>query len=207
VATNYNILTEQIQRLYNRGIDREDLTPRLDRREIKLLVTQAINTLIKPEHLNRGDVVGSVIATYDVQKQSGDCYDFVELPVLPISLPKEQGIHRVHPTDCPWKAFVPIMSNDFQIVQGTPSQYIEGQVGYYQDGKRIVFTKSVPQNITLKLIVHDPSQISDTDIIPIPAEMESQVIEYVLRQFELKQVGTQELNSKSEQIVTNPRNE
>lgn len=201
MATNRNLLAEQIQRIYSRNIDREDVS-RLDLREIKLLITQAVNFLIKPEIFQRGDISGCILASYDIAKQTSGGCDYITLPVVPVSLPKEQGIHRVYPQGCSTQAYIPIQTNDFQIVQGTPSMYIEGQVGYFYEGHRISFTKTVAAIVTVKLVVYDP--VNDTDILPIPPEMEAQVIEFVLQQFGLAQMSASAAGAKNER-KTNER--
>lgn len=195
MATNYAILNEQIRRIYSRGIDREDLSPRLDEREIKLLLVQEINMLIKAETANIGEIPDAVIGTYDavVTNPSG-CLFETTMPAHPVSLPKNMGIHRVYPSGCPWKPFVPIKSGDFDIAQGTPTETLEGLVGYYQDGKKICFTKDPGENIVIKLIVNDPSLISDTDLLPIPADMETLVITSVLNKLTEGQKSQYELN-------------
>ncbi len=203
MATSYQLLNEQIRRLYSRGADREDLSPRLDSREIKLLLVQEINSLIKAEIANIGEIPDTVIGTYTVTPAESSCIWQADMPAFPVNLPKNQGIHRVYPDGCPWKPYVPIKSGDFDIAQGTPTQYLEGLIGYYQEGKKICFTKEPSQTVTLKLIVNDPANITDSEILPIPVDMESVVIEAVLKKLTLGQASQYELNSKQE--ATTPK--
>lgn len=198
-----NILSEQVNRIYSRYLDKDN--EKLDIREVRLMVVQVINSLFKVEKAARMDVVGASIATYEeTRKESGGVY-YVDLPVSPISLPKEQGIHRVFQKNCPWRPYVPIRSGDFDIVQGTPMEFIEGQTGYYLDGMRIVFTKKVPEDIVLKLVVYDPSENYDAPV-PVPKDMEPQVIQGVLQMLGMGQVAQAELNAKHEQVINNERN-
>lgn len=203
MATNYLLLSEQIKRAYSRGIDREDISPRLDSREVKLYVVQAINQLIKLEIASIGENLDTVIGTYTAVRAGASPSYYIDLPVLPISLPKNMGIWRVYKSDCPWAPFVPLKMGDFDIAQGTPSQYLEQLTGYYQEGKRICFTKDPGENITLKLVVNDPGKISDTDILPIPPEMETLVIDMVLQR--LGKAIQHEMNGKQEQASTTPK--
>lgn len=198
MATNYTILTEQIQRLYTRGLDREDVKPTIDKREVKLLVVQEINLLIKAEIASIGEVPDTVLGTYEatVANPSGCLYE-TTLPVMPVNLPKNQGIYRVYPSGCPWKPFVPIKSGDFDMAQGTPFEALEGLIGYYQDGKKLCFTKNPGENIVLKIVVNDPALTSDTEILPIPAEMESIVITSVLNKLAEGQKSQFELNANN----------
>lgn len=205
MATNYKILGEQISRIYSRSIDREDVDQRLDFRELKPLMVQVINSMLKIEHLQRSEVSGSSIATYVLPRQRGTNFDFVNLSVTPISLPKEQGVHRVYKVDCPWEPFIPIRTGDFEISLGTPTAYLEGQTGYYLNGTRIIFTTDVPESIEVQLVVNDPSVTGDTDLLPIPPEMEQQVIQGVLQLLGMSIGAQTEGVSKTESVVTNPR--
>lgn len=205
MATNYKLISEQIRRAYSRGVDREDTGPRLDDREIKLYVVQAINMLIKAEIANIGENLDTVLGTYELAREGTSPYFFVTLPVMPVSLPKNMGIWRVYELGCPWQPYVPLKHGDFDVAQGTPAQYLETLVGYYQDGKRLYFTKDPSATVTLKLVVHDPALTSDTDVLPIPPEMESMVIDEVLRRLASGQVSQYELNGKTEQSTITPK--
>lgn len=205
MAVNYNVLSEQIKRAYSRGIDRDDISPLLDSREIKLYVVQAINQLIKAEISNIGENLDTILATYEVSKSGSTPLFYVTLPVMPVSLPKNTGIWRVYQSGCPWEPYVPLKHGDFDVAQGTPAQYLETLIGYYQDGKRIYFTKEPSETVTLKLVVHDPSTLTDTDVLPIPPEMESMVIDEVIRRLSSGQASQYELSGKSEQSTVTPK--
>lgn len=205
MATNYKLISEQIRRAYSRGIDREDNAPRLDDREIKLYVVQAINMLIKAEIASIGENLDTVLGSYDLAKEGSAPLFYVTLPVVPVSLPKNMGIWRVYQSGCPWEPYVPLKNGDFDIAQGTPAEYLETLVGYYQDGKRIYFTKEPSATTTVKLVVNDPAKISDTEVLPIPPEMESMVIDEVIRRLSTGQASQYELNSKQEQSGITPK--
>jgi len=70
--TTYNKLSEQIQRLYARQYDRENLMPNIDKREIRLFCIQVINELISAQLKDAqriGDVsiMSCIIAKYSAQ--------------------------------------------------------------------------------------------------------------------------------------------
>lgn len=196
-----NIITEQINRLYSRYIDKDN--SKLDDREIRLHVCQVVNTLFKLEHLN-GFNSEAAIGVYNLTSNKGET-DYVKLPVSPISLPEGQGVHRVYKTGCPWKPYIPIRSGDFDVVQGTVTEFLEGQVGYYREGMFLRFTRSIPDEITVKLIVSDPSKIGGNDPLPIPSDMELEVIKGVFQLLGLGQISQSELNSKNERTIENER--
>ena len=50
----------------------------------------------------------------------------------------------------------------------------------------------------MKLVVYDPNTLQDTDILPIPPEMESLVIEYVLQALGLAQLSQNAAAAKNE---------
>lgn len=201
--TTLNIISEQISRIYSRYLDRDD--ERIDLREIKRLVSQVVNRMFKIEHLELRDINGTGIGTYEYVRQEDDDTFYILLGVSPISLPKEMGIHRVYKKGCPWKPYIPIRSGDFDIAQGTPSQYIEGQVGYYLDGKKIRFTSMPAENLVVKKVVNDPENGDPNLPLPVPADMEADVITSVLQMLGVGQISQAELNAKHERDVTNER--
>lgn len=199
--TTRNILAEEINRIYSRFLDKDN--KKLDEREVSVYIAQVVNSLFKVETIQRG-VVGSAIATYDVTAVEDNPW-YASLPISPISLPKEQGIHRVHPKNCPWKPYIPIQSGDFDIIQGTPAAFLEGQIGYYLDGMKVRFTKRPSEVVTLKLVVHDPSQDDGNVPLPIPSDMETLVIQGVFQLLGFGQISQAELNSKNERTIRNER--
>lgn len=197
-----NILTEQINRLYSRFLDKDN--KRLDDREIKLHISQVVNSLFKIERAS-GINSETAFATYaGVSSEDIDTH-YVDLPIAPISLPKNEGIWRVYQSGCPWKPYVPIRSGDFDVMQGTSTSFIEGHTGYYQDGMKIRFTRKVPDNITMKLIVNDPNKAGGNDPLPIPRDMEARVIQSVFELLGLGQLSQAELNSQDERVINNER--
>jgi hypothetical protein len=62
-----------------------------------------------------------------------------------------------------------------------------GQIGYEVDGLNVVYTSDIrnaPASITsvcMKLLVTDPTTLGDYDILPIPADMEQDVITQVIQ--------------------------
>jgi hypothetical protein len=200
--TTLNLISEQIVRNYSRFIDKDN--EKIDIREVKRLVSSVVNKLFKLEHTQVRDIVGTAIGTYTYTTEEGDNY-FLNLTVTPISLAKEMGVHRVYREGCPNKPFIPIQSGDFDIVQGTPSEYLEGQTGYWLEGSRIVFTSNPGEKVICKLIVFDPDANDGNALLPVPSDMEQDVISNVLQLIGVGQVGQAELNSKHEREATNER--
>jgi len=196
-----NILTEQINRLYSRFLDKDN--KKLDDREVKLHISQVINTLFKMEYANGIDA-DAAIGSYLMTRAKDDTY-YVDMPIYPIALPNGRGVHRVYAEGCPLKPYVPIRTGDFDIIQGTFTEFLEGQVGYYVEGLKIRFTRKVPDNIVAKLIVNDPNKVSGDQPLPVPRDMEVRVIEGVFNLLGMGTLSQAELNSKNEKTITNER--
>jgi hypothetical protein len=60
-------------------------------------------------------------------------------------------------------------------------------------------------NIEVQLVVNDPALVSDTDLLPIPPEMEQMVIQGVLQLLSVPVGAQMEQASKTESVITNPR--
>lgn len=73
--TTYNKLAEQIQRLYARQYDRENLMPNIDKREIRLFCVQAINEMLSiqlkdAQRIGDVNILSCAIAKYSAQAVS-----------------------------------------------------------------------------------------------------------------------------------------
>lgn len=159
--------------------------------EVMLLVEQSLNEHLKIERFNNireGDryPVYLMIATYDnvavtTYKDTSKC----TLPAIPISLSRGRGVWQISKTDSPSEPFIPIQPGQWAMIK---NQRILGELsgiyGYEVNGKDVVFTENLPgqgvNQVMIKLLVVDFSQLSDTDLLPIPADMEMTVIKNVL---------------------------
>jgi hypothetical protein len=183
--TTRNKISEQIERLYMRSFDREDLKPKIERREIELLVDQVANTLlaIEPQQeakVGTVDIPTCMIATYDAQpvQNSNGVYSAV-LPAFPIRLPMDMGVWAIGPDT--GGAFIPIRTEFWDLVGNLDEGLLEDQVGFYVEGRKVKFTKNpVVATVKMKLLVVDPSQLEKHDPYPVTPEMEVQIISKVL---------------------------
>lgn len=159
--------------------------------EVMLLVEQSLNELLKIERFNNireGDryPVDLMIATYDnvavtTYKDTSKCV----LPAIPIALSRGRGVWAISKTDSPSEPFIPIQPGQWAMIK---NQRLLGELsgiyGYEVHGKDVIFTENLPgQSVTevlIKLLVVDFSQLSETDLLPIPADMEMTVIKNVL---------------------------
>lgn len=195
-------LTEQIFRLYNSGNPSAD--SQVTKQEINVLVGQSVNKLLKVEHMGvnmqSNDMFPphTMISTYtitntgDGQSDNLDTYETTKaralLPVHPISLPRNMGVWSVSPEGDGDQQYIPIQSGQYSLVNSQDVlQYLDNQVGYYVDGRYIIFTKDITaepfevNTLKVRLLVVDATVLGPYDYVPLPADMEDAVIKDVLK--------------------------
>tara|TARA_R110002050_G_C8788119_1_gene501828 strand:- start:233 stop:871 length:639 start_codon:yes stop_codon:yes gene_type:complete len=192
--TTIGKITEQIYRVYSGGNPSDD--SEITKSEIKSLVSQSINKLLKSEYLgvNRKDgdyfPPHSMISTYNVGSIS--TYETVKarakLPVVPISLPRDMGVWSVSTSGDADQQYIPLQSGQYTLLSSQDVlQHLDNQVGYYVDGQYLIFTKDITQSpyscstLKVRLLTIDATTLDDYDIVQIPADMEDGVIKDVLQ--------------------------
>ena len=210
--TTKNILSEQIQRIYARFIDKENLSDVIDTREINLLMNQSINKVLKlqvADSFKAGlvDVPKCNLLEYTcaVTADAGNNRSYITLPAIPLTLPMDMGIWSIAAATGAMTPYIPIPAQDVLVFQGVNLSYLEGKVGYYLQGKRVYFTKNITltangtvTSVVVNLLVMDFSQIGDNDILPISPEVESAIIDDVLQTISNGRVSQAELASKQQ---------
>ena len=212
--TTKQILSEQIQRLYARFLDKDNPSDVIDIREIKLLVNQSINKVLKlqvAESFKAGmiDVPKCNLIQYSnaaVVQDSANNRAYVTLPAIPLTLPMDMGIWSVTPNSGAMTPYIPIPAQDMLVFQGTNLGYLEGKIGYYVQGKRIYFTKDITLvangsvlGVTVNLLVSDFSQLTDNEMLPISPEVESTIIDDVLQTISNGRISQAEIASQQQQ--------
>ncbi len=211
--TTKNILAEQIQRLYARFIDKDNISDVIDIREIKLLLVQSINKILKlqvAESFKAGQVdvpkCNLLEYTCAVTSESGNNRSHITLPAIPLTLPMDMGIWSIAATNAALTPYIPIPAQDIIVFQGTNVSALEQQIGYYVQGKKVYFTKDITlsangsiTSVIVNLLVSDFNQIGDNDLLPISPEVESLVIEDVLNAISGGKVAQIELQTKQSQ--------
>ncbi len=211
--TTKNILAEQIQRLYARFIDKDNVSDVIDIREIKLLLVQSINKILKlqvAESFKAGQVdvpkCNLLEYTCAVTSESGNNRSYITLPAIPLTLPMDMGIWSIAASNAALTPYIPIPAQDIIVFQGTNVSALEQQIGYYVQGKKVYFTKDITlsangsiTSVIVNLLVSDFNQIGDNDLLPISPEVESLVIEDVLNAISGGKVAQIELQTKQSQ--------
>jgi hypothetical protein len=188
MTTRYKIV-EQIDRLI---AGNPVISGRIHVNDIRLLVEQVANQLLKADHFSvnvpEGDTIPNncMIFTYDNVAVSTykTTKSKATLPSIPISLPRNMGVLHVSKTDAIDEPFVPIPASLYGIVK--PQELLgdlSGLIGYEVIGKDIVFTKNLPglgvNSVFIRLVGVDMSQLGDYDILPLSSDMEAQVVTQV----------------------------
>jgi hypothetical protein len=192
-STKYRI-AEQVLRLLNGG--EIPVSSKWKFGEVKVAIEQCLNQKLKMEYLNlnipMGEMIpnGASVATYTNIPVTQYATTRIKstLPAFPLKLPRGIGVYQIFDPaniDCP---FIPLEMGQKGLLssQALISDLL-GQVGYEWYGNDVIYTKDLTQpspiNITMRLVVLDISQYSDYDILPIPSDMEWEVVQDVYKVF------------------------
>lgn len=224
MATTKKKLAEQIQRIYARFLDKENIVgteESFDDRELYPLIEQSINKNLKAETFLRFqdgyvDIPRCNIIKYTAVSTVADASHnraYCEIPAIPLSLPMDMGVWQINQTGNPHNPYIPIGAQDWGVMRptfsggsqdgGLTASFLEQQVGYYVEGKRIYFTKDIKTDdsvdtVEIQLLVNDMAQYSLTDLLPVNPEVEAVVISEVLSQISGGRFSQAELGGKTE---------
>lgn len=206
------ILSEQVQRIYARFLDKDNPSDVIDIREVMLLVSQAINKILKlevAESFKAGlvDIPKCSLIQYtaSVTADAPNNRSSITLPVIPLTLPLDMGIWSISASGAAMTPYIPIPAQDVLVFQGANLKYLEGQTGYYVQGKKVFFTKDLTlagngsiSSVIINILASDFSQFGDNDMLPISPEVESAVITEVLNIISGGRVSQAELASQQQ---------
>jgi hypothetical protein len=210
MATTKNILSEQIQRIYARFIDKNNVSDAIDLREIKLLVNQSINKVLKlqvAETFKAGfvDVPKCNLIEYTcaVTSEPTNNRAYITLPVIPINLPLDMGVWSIAASSAAMTPYIPIPAQDVLVFQGTNLSALEQQIGYYIQGTRVYFTKDITlsangsiTSVRVNILAADFNTTADNDLLPISPEVETTIMEDVLNTLGVGKIAQSELQTQ-----------
>lgn len=110
------------------------------------------------------------------------------LPVMPISLPRNQGVFQISNKSDFTGEFIPMAPGQYNLVSAQPgiSDFL-GQIGYEVVGNQAIFHRDITiegiTTVNMRLVVMDLSKYDDYAPLPIPADMESVVVEELYKIF------------------------
>jgi hypothetical protein len=208
--TTISKLSEQISRIYARYIDKENPNTIVDKRELKLLIVDAIHTILGAKLAAQSakgfvDIPEALIATYtNIAVNNASSVYTCTLPAQPVASTGDMGIYEVFGTD-ELNPYIPIPKQIMKVMQGTDLAVLESKIGYFRSSNdKIRFTADpTVSTVTMRLIINDISKYSDTDILPLPADYNLQVIELVLKTLGLGVGAIQEFNVEQAQENAN----
>ena len=212
MATTKVILGEQVQRIYARFLDKNNPSDVIDIREVMLLVNQSINKILRlevAESFKAGlvDIPKCSLIQYtaSVTADAPNNRSSITLPVISLTLPLDMGIWSISASNAAMTPYIPIPAQDVLVFQGANLSYLEGQVGYYIQGKKVFFTKDITlagngsiSSVIVNILASDFSQFGDNDMLPISPEVESAVITEVLNIISGGRVSQAELASQQQ---------
>lgn len=182
-------LSEQINRLI---AGNPVISGRVHPNDIRLLVEQVANKMLKADHfavnMPEGDTIPNNLMMFSYDNVPVTTYKTTrsraKLPSIPISLPRNMGVFHVSKTDAIDEPFIPIPSGMYGIIK--PQALLgdlSGLIGYEVVGSDVIFTKNLPglgvNSVFIRLVGVDMSQLSDYDILPIPQDMEVDIVTQV----------------------------
>jgi hypothetical protein len=188
MTTKFKI-AEQIQRLI---AGNPEIQARIQKNDVKLLVEQVANQLLKTEffgvNMADGDTVPPNCMIYTYESVPVTTYKTTKskctLPSMPINLPRNMGVYHISKTDAIDEPFIPIPSGLYGIVKPqTLLGELSGLIGYEVFGKEVVFTTNLPgqnvNNVFIRLVGVDLNNVTDYEMLPISSDMESQIVQTV----------------------------
>ncbi len=125
---------------------------------------------------------------------------YLTLPTVPIDLPNNGGIIEI----CPKKYFrtgnnhsVVVMSRqDYRTYNNTMAASMQGRLSGYPQGMKFIFTKDNVKkqygDMLVRLAIRDSSFLSDTDVYPIPADKEQEIISQCVAWFMARKARVQD---------------
>jgi hypothetical protein len=188
------------------AVQEEDLYKRIE---------QKVNAKAKLLHFNQtlasGETIpdGLFLATYEgITVSSYQDRSKATLPVKPISLPRNMGIFRIYSASYPDADFIPLQRGQMALLRSDALlNDLIGDIGYEPRNEDVVFSKDLTlmdvSEVSMELVVMDISLFSVTQALPIPADMEEEIVNELVEEYAPVQPETGAVN-KFTTIKNNP---
>lgn len=185
-----------------------DVAQSVQMEDVIKAIEQVINTMFQTQYysatLPTGETIPDnlMIAYYeDIAVTSYGDKAKAQLPIVPISLPRNMGIYRVVNQDD--IDFIPVPLGQGALLKADKLlNDLMGSVYYEVRKNQVIFSKDITlldvTTVNMYLVVMDISLYANTDPLPIPANMEEEIIEKVFAKFVAIAPETGIVNSYSE---------
>lgn len=203
-------ISEQISRIYSRYVDRENIRPVANKEEMKLLVEQGLNDVLKKSIRKTNNYGGIKIPShslipYTVSVQTDAEGAYVTIPAFPLDLPNSMGVWDVYDPSNPMDSYIPIPVDAIKVITGTIVEKLEQKVGFWVEGDKIRFTEDITtssygsvSDVKVILLVSDLSQVTDNQPLPVSSEYERAVIRMVLESLSDGRISQAELAANND---------
>ena len=200
-TTKY-LLAEQVQMRLEGGYP--DIAQAVQRPDLYKAIEQKINAMYKMSQFSINLPSGGTIpdnmalATYEdieVTRTSNERCKCT-LPVMPISLPRNAGINEIRPVlnlvdsgdRMLGNPLIPMQAGQNFLLQADKLlNNLLGQWSYEVNGKTIIINKDITvfgiTTVDMKLVVFDMNEYSETDVLPIPADSQEQIVKELVNEF------------------------
>ena len=183
-------MAEQVLRLIAGGDSSPDL--KLDVRDVELLIDEALGYVIKAsfwENRKSGESeINSDFVTafedVEVRQDAKKNLRYSELPAKKIILPNDMGVYQVSRMEDQENTFKRMPNGALGIFKGLPAADLEGEIGYFVEGDRIYYNKNLDFNYQKKVLIKmvvSASSLDDDATLPIPGDMELQLLELIVK--------------------------
>ena len=183
-------LAEQILLLLSKNSSDSEI----DEREIIIAVEQTLANVIRIRYFESkaedvGEVNGALMSAFrnvPVTKDSELCSYYSELPAKTIDLPHGIDINKVAPMYEVSNSYVEVPTGFDTLYGDLQSQALSGRIGFYREGNRIYYVNmgynEAPNSVYIRMVAGINSLPADREL-NIPADMEAQVIQFVLQMY------------------------
>ena len=185
------ILAEQVlYRLYGGYNDKTDAVQIPDVvKAIEQKINQKFRTQQLTVNLPSGETIPSNLhlATYtSVTVTSDGSRSKATLPAIPINLPRNMGVYDVY--DSSDNHYIPLQRGQRNLLRTDDLlNDLLGQIGYEVNGKTVYFTKDLTllgiTSVNMDLVVMDLSIYGDNDTLPLPSDLEDEIVNELVVQF------------------------
>jgi hypothetical protein len=184
-------LAEQIFTLIEGG--KPGVASSITNNEIKISIGQVINQKLRIDYFNTGYKLGevipnnAVIAKYDnIPVVKFGNASKATLPIKPLMLPRNMGVWSIYMAEDTTKEFIPLQMGQSSLLKSQLMiNDLLGQIGYEVRGLEVYFTKDITTKqgttVNMELSIMDISNYGDYDILPVPPEMEWEIVQEVFK--------------------------